>query len=947
MSLRVYIAPDYSKKPSETGGIRRVVDAQVRYLPDFDIEVVHNPSEAEIICNHGGMLVSRPGVPMVHTGHGLYWSRQPWGDGYQDVNKEVIESMCQSVAHTVPSQWVADAVRRGGLFYPTVIYHGVDTEEFRPSASHKDYVVWAKARADYVSNPDDMLAVAGKLPNRKFVSTVGEWQEGKVRQPANVTVTGSLPYEKMHKLVAEASVYLSTARETFGIGTLEALACGVPVAGWDCGGNSEIIKQGETGYLAPWGDFDALAECIEKCYAEREKLSVNCIEDARTRWQWKPRIAQYADIFWKVYRKYYERADKPRVSVIVATYKLDKYLPACLQSICTQSYRDFECIVVDDAQLASTEAIVRAVSEQDKRVRYIPTPQNLKLSGTRNFGFSQANGLFIRHMDADDILAENALELEVNALERDNSIHIAYGHLEVINEDGSRRLRKDGQPERCGWPPEQFNWYQQMSHLNQLPSTVMVRREVYERSGGYRERMRRNEDAEFWCRVTSLGFRAKKITQVVTMYHREREDSKGALEWKTEGQEKDWTAWFPWRTGANNYSDGIKKYRENGDCHPLPHLVPFAAQSSPGRLRWWYVHDYSYPVVSVIVTCGPGHEQYLLDALDSVQAQTYPDWECLVVNDTGKPWGTNIAGAPFVKVINMNGNEGTSKARNTGYQFARGRYIVWLDADDYWLPWFLERLVAYAEQNYGVIYPDLIKLENENGKEKYSIYTYPEFDCERVQKSMVYPGTSVLYPRSIVQSVFDFQEGYDLEIPGMEDWDFQSAIHTRGFCAYHVEEPLFVYRTYSSTKREKDYNRIDEIKSYMDAKWSMFRRNAMGCGCGSKKKVSTMPTSTLSSSGNFDLRTAQGEVDLSTQMVNVEYVGPIKETFSIRSRVDPGISYRFGNNDHHRIRAVFVADAEYLAGSVDGAGKPFYRILSSGNSLEIRDPSLAIGAPIG
>ena len=68
--------------------------------------------------------------------------------------------MCQSVAHTAPSEWVSTAIRRGGLFYPEVVLHGVDTDEFKPSAEHGDYVVWAKARADFVSDPNDMINVA-------------------------------------------------------------------------------------------------------------------------------------------------------------------------------------------------------------------------------------------------------------------------------------------------------------------------------------------------------------------------------------------------------------------------------------------------------------------------------------------------------------------------------------------------------------------------------------------------------------------------------------------------------------------------------------------------------------------------------------------------------------------------------------------------------------------
>lgn len=943
--VRVYINPDYfgAKPHADNGGIRRVCEAMLEHLPKFDIEVVHDPKQAHIVCNHGGALLSVPGIPSVVCNHGLYWSRQKWGPNYQDVNRQVIETMAHAVAHTAPSQWVANAIRRGMLAYPEVVYHGIDADKFLPGKINGGYVAWNKARADAVSNPGDMMDVAALLPNRQFRTTIG-------LQTDNVQVVGGLPHDQMKKFVSEAGVYLSTVRETFGIGVLEAMAYGIPIAGFGWGGNSEIVIQGETGYLAPPGDFPALADCIERCYAERERLSANCVEDARTRWQWEPRIEQYANIFKRVYKTYYERESKPKVSVVVTAYKLDPYLPACLESISNQSYTDFECLVVDDAQLQSTEMIVNEFTKRDPRIRYTPTPHNMKLPGARNFGFSQASGLYIRHMDADDILMPDALGLEAQSLDQDPGIHIAYGHLEVIRENGDRILER-GQPVRNGWPGNEFNWFAQMAHLNQLPSTCMVRRSVFERSDGYRERMKRAEDAEFWCRVTSLGFRAKKITQAVTMLHRERADSKGATEWQVEGKEPDWTAWFPWRMGAGDYSEGRMAIKKFGDAHPSPHLVPFGAQGMPSNLRSWMVHDYSYPVVSIIVTCGPGHKPYLLDALDSIQAQTYPDWECIVVNDSGAAWGPDIAGAPWAKVVNMDGNQGVSAARNKGFEYANGRFIIWMDCDDYWFSWLLERMVACAEKNYGVVYSDLIKSEIIDGKEKFSVYRYPEFQCERAAHGMQYAGSSVLYPRKAVQSVVDSQGGYDTVIPGMEDKDHQIAVHANGFCAYPIHEPLFVYRMNSSTKREKDYTVIDEITAYLNEKWFDYKTGVlkMGCGCATAKKSNNTPTSLLSSSGNFSPDSlAQISQAKSGQpnMVELEYVGPIQETFTIRSIVDRNVNYRFGNNEHHRMAVVFLADAERLMGSVNEKGVPNYRIVAAGAVAEAYDPTKFLGAAL-
>ena len=929
--IKVNINPDYlDKSDTGDGGIRRVVEAMLKYLPEYDIQHVRNKEECHIVINHGAMLTHEPGKPSINVNHGLYWSRQPWEAGYQQVNAQVVESMCRAVAHTAPSEWVSRAIRRGGLFYPEVIYHGVDSKDFKPQKQFEKIVLWNKARADYVSNPNDMQQAAMLLPDIQFWSTLG-------RPDTNVKILGISNYGGMKSILQKAGVYLCTARETFGIGTLEAMASGVPVAGWDWGGQSEIIKQGETGYLAKPGDFKELAECIVKCFEERERLSTNCVNDVRLRWQWKPRIKQYAELIRSVYHDTYE-VERKKVSVIITAHYEDRYLPYAIESVQRQTLEDFECVVVDDGQSAATKAIVEDYASRDARIRYMATPENLGLPGARNFGSKRVTGKFVRFLDADDFMAPNALALEANALESDPSIHITYGHLEMVREDGTR-IEQNGSPIRGDWPPVQFSWVEQMAHLNQLPSCVMMRREVLEKSGGYRVRMKRQEDADFWCRVTSLGFRAYKCTQAVTYFHRQREDSKGSLEWRNEGQEPDWTAWFPWRVGASDYRSAIGILRRTNGEHPHPYLVPFTAEGNCPNRDFWQVHDYAYPLVSVIVTVGPGHEAYLIDALDSVLAQSYPDWECIVVNDTGHGMSKNILGAPWAKVVSTKGNFGAAAARNEGYKYTRGRFIVYLDADDYWMPWFLEVMMAHAEKNEGIIFSDFVM---DDGKEK-KIYRQPDFTSAHVALKMSYSGSSVLIPRAAMEAVMKNQNGWDVNIPGLEDWDFQIAMHAAGFCAYHVPEPLFVYRTETSTKREKDYAKIDSILEYLNEKWPEYRQGVKAmCGCTQTKPVTTKPQSFMSSSGDFKVTEGNLDKEIPTQMVEVEYSGPNEQTFTLKSIVDRSVFYRFNNTDL-RIRSVFLADAERLIGMTDRFGRPEWKMIGNTSSMDERNPIAIVG----
>src|SRR4030095_5395349 len=125
--MRVCQAPFYKGEDKADGGIRRVVEALAKYLPEHGWHVTDNPDEADLIACHGATLVERPGVPLFTHCRGLLWEDYflHYGD---DVNRHVIDAMVRAQAVTAPSHWVAHALSRGMLVNPEVIYHGVDTD---------------------------------------------------------------------------------------------------------------------------------------------------------------------------------------------------------------------------------------------------------------------------------------------------------------------------------------------------------------------------------------------------------------------------------------------------------------------------------------------------------------------------------------------------------------------------------------------------------------------------------------------------------------------------------------------------------------------------------------------------------------------------------------------------------------------------------------------------
>lgn len=99
----------------------------------------------------------------------------------------------------------------------------------------------------------------------------------------------------------------------------------------------------------------------------------------------------------------------PRFSVIVPAYKVQAYLPACLESVLSQSYQDLEVIAVDDYSPDGCGAVIEEFAARDARVRAVRLPENGGLGRARNAGMAEARGDYLLFLDGDDVLAPHAL----------------------------------------------------------------------------------------------------------------------------------------------------------------------------------------------------------------------------------------------------------------------------------------------------------------------------------------------------------------------------------------------------------------------------------------------------------------------------------------------------------------------------------------------------------
>ena len=99
-----------------------------------------------------------------------------------------------------------------------------------------------------------------------------------------------------------------------------------------------------------------------------------------------------------------------KVSIIIPVYNVEKYLPACLDSVLGQSLQELECICIDDASPDHCGEILDKYAARDSRISVLHLSENRKQGYARNRGLEKAEGEYVYFLDSDDMVSPNAME---------------------------------------------------------------------------------------------------------------------------------------------------------------------------------------------------------------------------------------------------------------------------------------------------------------------------------------------------------------------------------------------------------------------------------------------------------------------------------------------------------------------------------------------------------
>ncbi len=157
-----------------------------------------------------------------------------------------------------------------------------------------------------------------------------------------------------------------------------------------------------------------------------------------------------------------------------------------------------------------------------------------------------------------------------------------------------------------------------------------------------------------------------------------------------------------------------------------------------------------------IITPVYNAERFIKDTIRTVQAQTYDNWELLLVNDCSADNSEKIIkqhakNDKRIKLINLETNSGSAKARNTAIEASTGRYLAFLDADDIWESNKLEKQIKFMQDNKAAFIYSNYEFADETGKPNGKKVTVPKtINYEEALKNLIIWTSTVMVDTTLI-----------------------------------------------------------------------------------------------------------------------------------------------------------------------------------------------------
>lgn len=202
------------------------------------------------------------------------------------------------------------------------------------------------------------------------------------------------------------------------------------------------------------------------------------------------------------------------ISIIIPVYNAEKYLKKCLDSILSQTYKDFEVILINDGSIDDSKKICEEYQKKDKRFKLI-NKENGGPSSARNLGLKSAKGEYISLVDADDYLRDDFYEKLVASIEKNNS-DIAFckyvfsfnNEIKFIEEIGLNKFVLD---------KDLKHFFESRDHINAYLVRCLYKSEIF-KDIKYDENIKYLEDLDLFLRIMQKNLTFSLVDEAMYYY---------------------------------------------------------------------------------------------------------------------------------------------------------------------------------------------------------------------------------------------------------------------------------------------------------------------------------------------------------------------------------------------------------------------------------------------
>ena len=195
------------------------------------------------------------------------------------------------------------------------------------------------------------------------------------------------------------------------------------------------------------------------------------------------------------------------VSVVMPAYNAEKFIDAAIESVISQTYQNWELLVINDCSRDDTDKIVEKYCYQDSRIKFFSNEENSGPAMSRNNAINRANGRFIAFLDSDDIWSPEKLDKQVGAM-IEKRYTFTYTCYHRISEDGIVEGRRIS-------VPEQMNYSQLLRNTAIVTSSVVLDIDAV---GKIQMKNTYYDDYACWLEVLKKGGGAHRINEDLVAY---------------------------------------------------------------------------------------------------------------------------------------------------------------------------------------------------------------------------------------------------------------------------------------------------------------------------------------------------------------------------------------------------------------------------------------------